>query len=145
MEISIEPMSPDQREAVLAIYAEGIATGLATFETEAPEWDRTHLEKCRFVARGDSFELDPRVRSLVAVARHDLGRDPWPQQLDAIFMRNVVFTYWGLERQRWAVEQILAALRPHGWLVIGTHEELPAGSDAWFDRQGRVPVYRRRE
>ena len=46
------------------------------------------LEK-RFVARGDRFELDPRVRSLVSIARHDLGRDPWPRQLDAILMRNV--------------------------------------------------------
>lgn len=38
---------------VRAIYEEGIETGLATFETEAPEWDEwndSHLEDCRIVA-----------------------------------------------------------------------------------------------
>lgn len=39
---------------MLAIYAEGIATGQATFETNLPEWqqwDAGHLPVCRFVAR----------------------------------------------------------------------------------------------
>ncbi|MBN1979860.1 MAG: N-acetyltransferase [Anaerolineae bacterium] len=37
-----------------AIYLEGIATGNATFETDAPDWekwDRAHLTDCRLVAR----------------------------------------------------------------------------------------------
>lgn len=37
-----------------AVYREGIATGLATFETALPswsEWDRDHLSDCRLVAR----------------------------------------------------------------------------------------------
>ena len=40
-------------EAVRAIYLEGIATGNATFETEAPEWERwnaSHRADCRIVA-----------------------------------------------------------------------------------------------
>ena len=40
--------------AVRNIYVEGIATGDATFETEAPEWpewDGNHLTSCRLVAR----------------------------------------------------------------------------------------------
>ncbi len=39
---------------VAEIYADGIATGLATFETECPswvEWDAAHLACCRLVAR----------------------------------------------------------------------------------------------
>ncbi len=39
---------------MLAIYAEGIATGQATFETNLPDWqqwDAGHLTVCRFVAR----------------------------------------------------------------------------------------------
>lgn len=39
--------------AVADIYREGIATGHATFNTEAPsweEWDRSHLAACRLVA-----------------------------------------------------------------------------------------------
>ena len=39
--------------AVRAIYAEGLATGQATFETTPPEWtawDAAHLSDCRFIA-----------------------------------------------------------------------------------------------
>ena len=38
---------------VRQIYEQGIATGVATFETETPEWDdwnKSHLKVCRFVA-----------------------------------------------------------------------------------------------
>ena len=46
--------------ATAGIYAEGIATGLATFETEGPSWerwDRDHLEDHRLVARADGEVL----------------------------------------------------------------------------------------
>lgn len=51
---TIEPMTPDDGPAVLAIFADGIATGVATFDTAAPDWRRwhaTHRKECRFVAR----------------------------------------------------------------------------------------------
>ena len=50
----IEPMRPEDWDGVRAIYLEGIATGEATFETEAPSWetwDRTHLSFARVVTR----------------------------------------------------------------------------------------------
>lgn len=51
---TIEPMTPDDWEQVRAIYMEGIATGNATYETEAPDWDawdRGRRADCRLVAR----------------------------------------------------------------------------------------------
>lgn len=47
-------MRRDDWECVRSIYLEGIATGDATFETEAPSWDtwnNAHLSSCRLVAR----------------------------------------------------------------------------------------------
>lgn len=57
MAILIEPMQPQDWEAVRAIYLEGIATGDATFETGAPDWaawDSGHRADCRLVARDGS-------------------------------------------------------------------------------------------
>lgn len=54
MDCIIEPMKPEDWNAVRRIYEEGIATGNATFETQAPEWsawDEKHLQSCRLVAR----------------------------------------------------------------------------------------------
>lgn len=53
MTLSVEPMLPEHWPAVRAVYEEGLATGDATFETEAPgweSWDATHLRACRLVA-----------------------------------------------------------------------------------------------
>ena len=50
----IEPMGPEDWEAVRAIYLEGIATGHPAIETEAPPWERwnnSHRPDCRLVAR----------------------------------------------------------------------------------------------
>jgi len=47
-------MTPDDWPNVSAIYLEGIATGNATFETDAPSWeawDRAHVADPRLVAR----------------------------------------------------------------------------------------------
>ena len=46
-------MLPGHWPAVRAVYLEGLATGDATFETEAPEWERwdaSHLRVCRLTA-----------------------------------------------------------------------------------------------
>lgn len=54
--INIVKMHSDDWEAVRAIYLEGIATGHATFQKEAPsweEWDLGHNRECRIVARLD--------------------------------------------------------------------------------------------
>jgi L-amino acid N-acyltransferase YncA len=54
MDITIESMQPADWPVVREIYAEGIATGNATFETNVPEWDawdKNHLHDCRLVAR----------------------------------------------------------------------------------------------
>lgn len=50
---TVRPMRDDDWPAVLAIYIEGIGTGEATFETEAPDfqrWSATHLPGHRLVA-----------------------------------------------------------------------------------------------
>jgi L-amino acid N-acyltransferase YncA len=53
--VRIEPMTANDWTDVRRIYLEGIATGNATFETEAPVWevwDAAHHPGCRLVARG---------------------------------------------------------------------------------------------
>jgi L-amino acid N-acyltransferase YncA len=57
---TIKPMAQEHWPDVLRIYREGIATGNATFETEAPfweKWDSSHLAKCRLIAQQESKVL----------------------------------------------------------------------------------------
>jgi L-amino acid N-acyltransferase YncA len=51
--VQIRDLRPGDWPEVARIYAEGIATRNATFETEVPswdEWDRSHLAEHRFLA-----------------------------------------------------------------------------------------------
>jgi phosphinothricin acetyltransferase len=55
--IVVEPMVADDWLDVRRIYAEGIATGDATLEREAPDWnhfDHSHPAECRLVARSNA-------------------------------------------------------------------------------------------
>jgi phosphinothricin acetyltransferase len=54
--LTIEPLEPGHWPEVAHIYAEGIATGEATFETSVPSWEHwhaAHLAEHRFVATRD--------------------------------------------------------------------------------------------
>lgn len=54
MEYAIDIMSPADWEQVCDIYLAGIDTQNATFETEAPDWEKWnagHLPDCRLVSR----------------------------------------------------------------------------------------------
>jgi L-amino acid N-acyltransferase YncA len=65
MDPSIRELRAEDWPSVAAIYAEGMADRLATFETELPAWegwDDAHLAEHRFVA-----ELDGRIAGWVAL------------------------------------------------------------------------------
>jgi L-amino acid N-acyltransferase YncA len=72
--ITIEAMTAADWPAVRRIYQEGIATGDATLEREAPDWDhfdRSHRHDCRFVAR---LEADGPVVGWVALTAYSARR-----------------------------------------------------------------------
>ena len=59
MKLRIDQMVAADWPAVRRIYSEGIATGDATLEREAPDWDhfdRSHRADCRLVARNDDAD-----------------------------------------------------------------------------------------
>ena len=58
--IAVREMREEDAEAVVAIYAEGIATGHSTFESSPGDWASWcagHLERCRLVAERDGEVL----------------------------------------------------------------------------------------
>ena len=63
--VQIEPMAVADWPEVRRIYAEGIATGDATFERDVPDWshwNHSHRPECRLVAR------DPKTGEVVGWA-----------------------------------------------------------------------------
>ena len=152
--ISIEPMTAADWPAVRRIYAQGIATGDATLEREAPDWDhfdRSHPTECRFVARdGSRGEIlgwtalghysARKVYSGVAwesvyVAEGARGQGVGQALLRALIEASEIAGYWTLFAGIMAENRASLALHERvGFRRIGTQRRL--GQDAagrWRD------------
>jgi len=58
--MTLRNMVPEDWKQVAKIYEEGMATGLATFETQVPSyeaWDGAHIKTCRIIAEENELIL----------------------------------------------------------------------------------------
>jgi L-amino acid N-acyltransferase YncA len=156
-EFLIEEMRAGDWDAVRAIYAEGLATGDATFETEPPEWeswDAAHLPFARLVARaregaGDAGSvagwaaLSPvsarRVYAGVAevsvyVGARWRGRGAGRELLEALVKESERAGVWTL--QAGVFPENVASVRLHklcGFREVGRRERVGRLRGAWRD------------
>ena len=115
-------------KARAGIYLENIASDVS------PE------RLARFFVRVDgTFQVSKTVRDLCVFARHDLIRDPPFSHLDLISCRNVLI-YLEPGVQRRVMANFRYALKPAGFLVLGSSETIVASSDLFVpvDREHRV-------
>ena len=115
-------------KARAGIYLENIASDVS------PE------RLARFFAKVDgTFQVSKTVRDLCVFARHDLIRDPPFSHLDLVSCRNVLI-YLEPGVQRRVMANFRYALRPTGFLVLGSSETIVASSDLFVpvDREHRV-------
>lgn len=149
--MTIEPMEAADWTRVAAIYAEGLATGDATFETAVPsweDWDADHLESCRLVAREAGAvvgwaALSPVSERCVyggvaevsvyvgAVAR---GRGIGRALLDALVAASEEAGLWTLQAGVFPENTASVAVHERcGFRVVGTRERLGRLDGRWRD------------
>jgi phosphinothricin acetyltransferase len=147
---SIEPMTPDDWPAVRAIYEEGIATGLATFESAVPpwaEWDRARLPHSRLVARGHDLigwaALSPVssracyagvAEAAVYVAASSRGRGVGRALLLALIESSERHGIWTVQGATMADNVASLALQAAcGFRIVGRRERIGKLRDVWHD------------
>ena len=145
-------MTPTDWPAVRDIYEAGIATGEATFQTEAPPWntwDAAHLETCRLVAR-DEYDAvigwaalgrvsQRPVYSGVAevsvyVAERARGQRVGLQLLTALIAASERDGRWMLQASIFPENE--ASVRLHqrcGFRIVGRRERIACQYGRWRD------------
>ena len=149
--ITVRPLSAADYPRVREIYLEGVATGHATFETGAPEWeewDRKFLKKCRLVAELDGEVLGWAGLSAVSdrcvyggvgevavyVAGEARGKGVGTRLLAALVEASEEAGLWTL--QAGIFPENVGSVRVHekcGFRVLGTRERLGKMGDRWRD------------
>ncbi len=150
MEFRVEEMTAEDWPAVKAIYEEGIATGVGTFETAAPswnEWNRARLLHSRLVARSGSV-LGWAALSLVSerscyagvaevgiyVAEAARGHGVGRALLDALIVSSEAHGIWTLQGVTIAENAASLALQQRcGFRVVGRRERIAKRDGAWRD------------
>jgi phosphinothricin acetyltransferase len=164
MDLRIVDMANEDWPTVREIYAEGIATDNATFETVVPDWpkwDSGHHKKCRLLARDDReivgwAALSPvssrRVYAGVAevsiyVAESVRGRGAGKALLKALIEASERFGIWTL--QAGIFPENVASVRLHkscGFREVGLRQRVGQLAGVWRDvcllerRSGSVGV-----
>lgn len=96
----------------------------------------------RFFVRADKgYQVTKRVRDLCIFARQNLCNDPPFSHLDLISCRNV-FIYLGPELQKRILPTFHYALRPNGFLLLGSSEAIHGHADLFsvIDRKHKFYV-----
>jgi chemotaxis protein methyltransferase CheR len=99
------------------------------------------LLELAFEKRDDEYMLRPEYREGVEFVRHDITKGLPEGRLHLVFCRNLMFTYFDLERQREMLEHIQERLAPGGVLAIGVHESIPEGVKGFGPARGAACLY----
>lgn len=147
----IDSFTPADWEHVRAIYLEGIATGQATFEVDAPsweQWDASHLPVCRLVARTQGrvigwAALSPVSRRpcyagvaevSVYVGTSFRGHGVGAALLQAIIAASEQHGIWTLQSSTFPENTASLRLQErYGFRVVGRRERIARHHGAWRD------------
>jgi phosphinothricin acetyltransferase len=151
MDFVIGSMRPQDWDFVRAIYLEGITTGHATFETEAPDWERWdagHLPQCRLVARNGDVVLGWAALSLVSrrevyagvaevsvyVAASARGLGVGGALMRALIEASELHGVWTLQSSIFPENHASVALHlKHGFREVGRRERIARHHGVWRD------------
>jgi phosphinothricin acetyltransferase len=147
----IDPMTPQDWPQVQAIYKEGLATGNATFETQAPEWeswDAKHLPTCRLVARQGETVLGWAALSPVSsravyagvaevsiyIGEAHRGRAIGHALMAALIAESEASGIWTLQASIFPENEASVQLhRRHGFRELGQRERIAQLHGVWRD------------
>ena len=95
-----------------------------------------------FARRGPFFCLAGEFRRDVEFELQDIRETMPDGPFDVVLCRNLAFTYFDEALQRRILDRLRERVSPGGFLVLGSHEVLPAGDGGFAPIAAKLPIYR---
>ncbi|SEL53306.1 PAS domain S-box-containing protein [Chitinophaga rupis] len=129
----VQIFATDIDEAAIAQAREGIYT-----INDAADVPPERLRRF-FVKEGDGYRVRREIREMILFASHNFIKDPPFSHLDLISCRNVLI-YLNHSAQERVMETFHFALRPGGFLFLGSSESATGASDLYniFSREHHI-------
>jgi two-component system CheB/CheR fusion protein len=96
-----------------------------------------------FVSDGASYVVSKEIRDLCIFSPHSVIRDPPFSRMDLVSCRNLLI-YFGMDVQKQVIPTFHYALRPDGFLFLGTSENISQFSDLFAPVEKQHRIFRRR-
>jgi len=136
--VSLSIIASDVDKAMLARAREGCFEPTSLHELPPP------LIEQAFDRVGSQYCLKPKHREGIKFLDQDLRSEMPPSLFDLILCRYVAFTYFAVPLQRKVLARMLERLRPRGYFVIGTHEQLPSEVSGLVSLVGAPQIFQKR-
>ncbi|MDQ4138994.1 MAG: N-acetyltransferase family protein [Bacteroidota bacterium] len=151
MSTLITPLQEQDWPAVADIYLEGITTGHATFRKEIPDWpdwDKNHIQSCRFVAKVENETVGWAALSPVSsrevyrgvaevsiyIKQNNRGQRIGENLLKHLVTASELAGFWTL--QAVIFPENVASIKIHekaGFRVVGRRERIGKMDNVWRD------------
>ncbi len=92
---------------------------------------------------GSGYRIQKNIREMLVFSEHDVNKDPPFSKLDLISCRNVLI-YLGSELQKKLIPLFHFALKPNGFLFLGTSEGISDFNDLFSTLDRKAKLYQRR-
>ncbi|HEX3075372.1 MAG TPA: GNAT family N-acetyltransferase [Lachnospiraceae bacterium] len=143
MDIKIRDMEDKDMQSEMEIYKQGIDSGKATFQTEAPsieDWDKGHVKDCRLVAVNECDEVVGWVALSATSSRcvykgvaevsiyisgSSRGKQIGTRLLNAIIEESERKGYWTLQSGIFEINEASIQLHKRcGFRIVGVRERV---------------------
>ena len=149
--MNIEKLTENHWPEVKAIYGSGLATGIASFSHNIPDWDawdKTHVKSCRLVAIEDGGVLGWAASTAISdhcvfagvaevsvyIAESSRGKGIGKKLLNELVKLSEDNNFWTLEARIFT--ENLASIKIHeenGFRIIGSRERIGQLNGIWRD------------
>jgi len=150
-EVNLRSLTQQDWISVSRIYAEGIATGIATFETEVPSWNAWNnkfIEDCRLIAEINNEVVGFAMLSLVSkrkvykgvaevtvyISESYRGKGIGKNLLEGLIIESESLGFWTLQAGIFIENEASITLHKScGFRVVGIREKIGQLNGIWHD------------